>query len=54
MRRGLDLPDEPVFQFFQGIAVIYLEDQTPMVVNWTERQQVITESLGDNYQQMYS
>ncbi|MGB5447049.1 MAG: IS1634 family transposase [Psychromonas sp.] len=43
-----------VFQCFQGVAVIYLEDQTPMVVNWKERQQVIIDCLGDNYRRMYS
>ena len=43
-----------VFQCFQGVAVIYLEDQAPMVVNWKERQQVIIDCLGENYRQMYS
>lgn len=63
--KGLYFPDQKkkpyqnptarwVFQCFQGVAVIYLEDQTPMVVNWKERQQVIIDCLGDNYRRMYS
>ena len=36
-----------VFQCFQGVTVIYLEDQSPMVVNWKERQQVIIDCLGE-------
>ena len=43
-----------VFQCFQGVSIIYLEEQPPMVVNWKERQQVIIDCLGDNYRQMYS
>lgn len=43
-----------VFQCFQGVAVIYLEDQSPMVVNWKTRQQVIIDCLGENYRQIYS
>ena len=43
-----------VFQCFQGVTVIYLEEQVPMVVNWKERQQVIIDCLGENYRQIYS
>ena len=43
-----------VFQCFQGITVIYLGDQSPMEVNWKERQQVIIDCLGENYRQIYS
>lgn len=43
-----------VFQCFQGVTVIYLEGQPPMVVNWKERQQVIIDCLGENYRKMYS
>jgi len=43
-----------VFQCFQGVTVIYLEDQAPMVVNWKSRHQVIIDCLGENYRQMYS
>ena len=43
-----------VFQCFQGVTVIYLEDQSPMVVNWKARQQVIIDCLGENYRQIYS
>ena len=43
-----------VFQCFQGVTVIYLEDQSPMVVNWKSRQQVIIDCLGENYRQIYS
>ncbi|MFT6209188.1 MAG: hypothetical protein ACJAXJ_003135 [Colwellia sp.] len=34
--------------------MIYLEDQTPMVVNWKERHQVIIDCLGDVYREIYS
>lgn len=43
-----------VFQCFQGVTIIYLEDQTPMVVNWKERHQVIIDCLGDVYGEIYS
>ena len=43
-----------VFQCFQGVTIIYLKDQTPMVVNWKERQQVIIDCLGEDYRKMYS
>jgi len=43
-----------VFQCFQGVTIIYLKDQTPMIVNWKERQQVIIDCLGGNYRKMYS
>ena len=43
-----------VFQCFQGVSIIYLEAQSPMVVNWKSRQQVIIDCLGENYRKMYS
>jgi len=43
-----------VFQCFQGVTIIYLKDQTPMIVNWKERQQIIIDCLGDIYKEMYS
>lgn len=43
-----------VFQCFQGVTIIYLEGQSPMVVNWQERQQVIIDCLGDRYRKIYS
>ena len=43
-----------VFQCFQGVTIIYLEGQPPMVVNWQDRQQVIIDCLGDRYRQIYS
>lgn len=43
-----------VFQCFQSVTIIYLEDQSPMVVNWKERQQVIIDCLGDSYRKIYS
>ena len=43
-----------VFQCFHGVSIIYLEGQTPMVVNWKDRQQVIIDCLGDIYRKMYS
>lgn len=43
-----------VFQCFQGVTIIYFKDQTPMVVNWKERQQIIIDCLGDVYREMYS
>jgi transposase len=43
-----------VFQCFQGVSIIYLEAQSPMVVNCKSRQQVIIDCLGENYRKMYS
>jgi transposase len=43
-----------VFQCFQSVTIIYLEDQAPMVVNWKERHQVIIDCLGDVYREIYS
>ena len=43
-----------VFQCFQGVTIIYLKEQAPMVVNWKERQQVIIDCLRENYREMYS
>lgn len=43
-----------VFQCFQGLTIIYLKDQAPMIVNWKERQKVIIDCLGDHYKKMYS
>lgn len=43
-----------VFQCFQGVSIIYLDGQAPMVVNWKERQQVIIDCLGEIYREMYS
>ncbi len=43
-----------VFQCFQGVSILYLEDKAPIVVNWKSRQQVIIDCLGENYRQMYS
>lgn len=43
-----------VFQCFQGVSIIYLESQSPMVVNWKSRQQIIVDCLGENYRKMYS
>jgi len=43
-----------VFQCFENVTVLYLEDQKPIVINFKERQQTIVDSLGDIYQQIYS
>jgi len=43
-----------VFQCFQGVTIIYLEEQAPMVVNWKDRQQVIIDCLGEKYREIYS
>jgi len=43
-----------VFQCFEGVTVLHLEGQAPMIVNWKARQQVIIDSLGEPYQQIYS
>jgi len=43
-----------VFQCFEAVTVLYLEDQAPMIVNWKERQQIIVDCLGGIYKQIYS
>lgn len=43
-----------VFQCFQGVTVLHLEGQPPIIVNWQSRQQVIIDCLGENYRQFYS
>ena len=43
-----------VFQCFQGITIIYLGEQEPMVVNWKPRHQSIIDCLGDPWRQIYS
>ncbi|WDE03230.1 IS1634 family transposase [Thalassomonas viridans] len=43
-----------VFQCFQGVTLLYLEGQPPMVVNWKARQQTIIDCLGCVYRQIYS
>ena len=42
-----------VFQCFQGITLLYLEGKE-LVVNLKERQQIIIDCLGSEYQQIYS
>ena len=43
-----------VFQCFEGLTLLYLDGQPPMVVNWKERQRIIVNCLGSSYQQIYS
>jgi transposase len=43
-----------VFQCFQGIAVLYVDSQKPMVLNLKERHSPIIDCLGSVYQQIYS
>ncbi len=43
-----------VFQCFQGVTIIYLEDESPLVVNWKDRQQIIIDCLGESYRKIYS
>ena len=43
-----------VFQCFEAVTVLYQVDQTPMIVNWKARQQVIIDCLGEMYRQVYS
>ena len=43
-----------VFQCFQGVTVLTIEDKTQIVVNLKERQQTIIDCLGDIYGQIYS
>jgi len=37
-----------VFQCFQGVGIIFIENQATMVVNLKERQQVTIDCLGEN------
>jgi hypothetical protein len=42
-----------VFQCFQGVTLLYIEGKE-LVVNLKERQQIIIDCLGAEYQQIYS
>lgn len=42
-----------VFQSFQGVTLLYIEGKE-LVVNLKERQQIIINYLGSEYQQIYS
>lgn len=42
-----------VFQCFQGVTLLYIEGKE-LVVNLKERQQIIIDCLGSEYQQIYS
>ena len=43
-----------VFQCFEAVTLLYLEDQPPIVVNKKDRQQVIIDCLGSIYREIYS
>lgn len=43
-----------VFQCFEAVTLLYLEDQPPIVVNKKDRQQVIIDCLGSVYREIYS
>jgi transposase len=43
-----------VFQCFEGISIIYLQDKIPIVANLETRNQTIIDCLGHKYQRIYS
>ena len=43
-----------VFQCFEAVTVLYQVGQTPIIVNWKARQQIIIDCLGEMYRQVYS